>query len=65
VERYLIWETARPYLYLRTTDDRALVGGEDDLSQSGPTGSPGQQENRLLAARFANVPAIELEVAYR
>ena len=27
----LIWETARPYLYLRTTDDnRILVGGKDD-----------------------------------
>ncbi len=27
----LLWETARPYLYLRTTDDRRLiVGGEDD-----------------------------------
>ncbi len=27
----LMWETARPYLYMRTTaDDRLLVGGEDD-----------------------------------
>lgn len=27
----LVWETARPYLYLRTTaDQRLLVGGEDD-----------------------------------
>lgn len=27
----LVWETARPYLYLRTTpDNRLLVGGEDD-----------------------------------
>lgn len=27
----LIWETARPYLYLRTTtDNRILVGGKDD-----------------------------------
>jgi glycine/D-amino acid oxidase-like deaminating enzyme len=27
----LIWETARPYLYLRSTSDgRVLVGGEDD-----------------------------------
>lgn len=27
----LLWETARPYLYLRTTaDQRLLVGGEDD-----------------------------------
>lgn len=30
-ERSLIWETARPYLYLRTTgDNRIIVGGEDD-----------------------------------
>jgi glycine/D-amino acid oxidase-like deaminating enzyme len=27
----LIWETARPYLYLRTTHDkRILIGGKDD-----------------------------------
>lgn len=27
----LVWETARPYLYLRTTSDhRVLVGGDDD-----------------------------------
>jgi len=27
----LLWEAARPYLYLRTTtDDRVIVGGEDD-----------------------------------
>ncbi|ASR43525.1 amino acid oxidase [Xanthomonas citri pv. mangiferaeindicae] len=29
--RLLVWETARPYLYLRTTSDRRLlIGGEDD-----------------------------------
>lgn len=28
---YLLWESARPYLYMRTTDDgRLLVGGEDE-----------------------------------
>ena len=27
----LLWETARPYLYLRSTDDhRLIIGGEDD-----------------------------------
>ncbi|EYB66550.1 FAD dependent oxidoreductase [Deinococcus phoenicis] len=31
----LLWETARPYLYARTTPDgRILVGGEDDDHQS-------------------------------
>ncbi len=34
-ERALIWETARPYIYLRTTDDnRVLVGGGDDRHTS-------------------------------
>lgn len=29
--RTLVWESARPYLYLRSTaDDRLLMGGEDD-----------------------------------
>ena len=29
-DRCVIWETARPYLYIRTTDDgRVLAGGED------------------------------------
>lgn len=31
LRRTLLWETARPYLYMRSTsDDRLLVGGEDD-----------------------------------
>jgi glycine/D-amino acid oxidase-like deaminating enzyme len=30
-DRCLIWETARPYLYLRSTDDgRLMAGGEDE-----------------------------------
>lgn len=31
LRRTMLWETARPYLYLRTTPDhRVIVGGEDD-----------------------------------
>ena len=67
-ERCLIWETARPYLYLRTTSDsRAFVGGEDD-----PFRNPARRDNLVrkrtdqLAIRFGEMfPAIELEVAYR
>lgn len=67
-ERCLIWETSRPYMYLRTTDDdRALVGGEDD-----PFRSPARRDRLVnaktdqLAKRFGELfPAIELEVAYR
>jgi glycine/D-amino acid oxidase-like deaminating enzyme len=67
-KRCLIWETARPYLYLRTTNDcRALVGGEDDSFRN-PTRRDnlvGKRSDRL-ASRFREMfPAIELEVAYR
>ncbi|WP_353717353.1 FAD-dependent oxidoreductase [Dyadobacter sp. 676] len=31
----LLWESARPYLYLRTTEDhRVLIGGKDEMFQS-------------------------------
>ncbi|HVW59316.1 MAG TPA: FAD-dependent oxidoreductase [Puia sp.] len=34
-ENSLIWETASPYLYLRTTGDRRImIGGKDDASSS-------------------------------
>jgi glycine/D-amino acid oxidase-like deaminating enzyme len=67
-EHCLIWETARPYLYLRTTaDGRALVGGEDD-----PFRNParrdllvGKKTARLEASFRQMFPRIELEVAAR
>jgi glycine/D-amino acid oxidase-like deaminating enzyme len=67
-DRCLIWETARPYLYLRTTSDsRAFVGGQDD-----PFRNPTRRDNLvrkrtdLLAIRFGEMfPAIDLEIAYR
>jgi glycine/D-amino acid oxidase-like deaminating enzyme len=67
-ERCLIWETARPYLYLRTTDDdRVFVGGEDDSFRN-PARRDRLVERKTdrLAARFCEMfPAIELEVGYR
>ena len=34
-EHALLWESARPYLYLRTTaDNRVLIGGKDEMFQS-------------------------------
>jgi glycine/D-amino acid oxidase-like deaminating enzyme len=39
----LIWETARPYLYLRTTsDNRILIGGKDDKFYN-----PGKRDAKL------------------
>lgn len=41
----LIWETARPYLYFRTTaDGRVIAGGRDDLFQS-----PRKRDRRVFA----------------
>lgn len=50
--RCLIWEAARPYLYLRTTSDgRVLVGGEDE-----PITDPARRD-ALLAAKAAGLAA--------
>ncbi len=44
-DRCLIWETARPYFYLRTTaDNRILMGGEDE-----PFADPVRRDAKLAA----------------
>ena len=66
-DRCLIWETRRPYLYLRTTDDgRVLAGGED-----GPCAECHRSARWLrtktarLAARVRRMfPALPFEVAF-
>lgn len=63
----LIWETARPYLYLRTTqDNRVMMGGEDETFRTLPIRErriPAKQ--RRLEQRFAELfPNINLETAY-
>ena len=65
--RCLVWETARPYLYARTTaDDRIIAGGEDD-----PFRNPGHRDARvpgkaekLLKKLRRLFPRIETELAY-
>jgi glycine/D-amino acid oxidase-like deaminating enzyme len=63
----LLWETARPYLYARTTADRRiLIGGEDDAHHD-----PARRD-RALAGKQRRLerklekllPGLELEVAY-
>jgi glycine/D-amino acid oxidase-like deaminating enzyme len=64
-DRCLIWETARPYFYARTTNDgRAIVGGADK-----PFATAHQQEKLIklqtgkLKAQFAGLfPAIPVDV---
>jgi len=66
-DRSLIWESARPYFYLRTTsDDRAIVGGED---VSYATAHKSEQliagKTKKLQRRFAEMfPRLDLEVSY-
>lgn len=63
----LIWETARPYVYLRRTDDgRAIIGGYDE-----PTADPRRRDalldrkTALLARRFRQLlPDARCDVAY-
>jgi glycine/D-amino acid oxidase-like deaminating enzyme len=65
--RCLVWESARPYLYLRSTDDgRVLIGGEDipfknavhrDLRVPGKAATLLKKARRLL-------PKIDLEPAF-
>jgi glycine/D-amino acid oxidase-like deaminating enzyme len=66
-DQCLIWESARPYVYLRTTDDgRLIIGGEDDERDD-----ERRRERRLpekterLAERARGMfPSIPVEVAY-
>jgi glycine/D-amino acid oxidase-like deaminating enzyme len=66
-EQCLLWESARPYLYARTTDDgRALVGGLDE-----PFRNPVLRDKLIerkagkLADSFRELfPALDFDVAY-
>jgi glycine/D-amino acid oxidase-like deaminating enzyme len=66
-ERALVWETARPYNYLRTTaDNRAIIGGFDV-----PFRDPAQRDAllpakaRALERKFRRLlPKIDFERAY-
>lgn len=70
--RAMIWETARPYFYMRTTDDdRIIIGGLDEN-----TIRPEERDSKLrqkseqllntLKSMFPNIPNIQnLKIAYR
>jgi glycine/D-amino acid oxidase-like deaminating enzyme len=64
--RALIWDTADPYLYLRTTPDhRAIIGGYDEPFRSGRARDQRLAAKcTLLRRRFRQLfPQIALEVA--
>jgi len=66
-QRCLIWESATPYLYLRTTDDcRVIIGGEDEDFYSPKRRDEliGRKTTALVSKFRRMFPQIELEVAY-
>ena len=66
-ERCLIWETRRPYTYLRTTGDgRVMVGGEDEpWASSHERPALMKKKTARLLKRFARLfPSVPIEVAY-
>ncbi|MEQ1627865.1 MAG: FAD-dependent oxidoreductase [Nitrospira sp.] len=66
-DRALIWETARPYFYLRTTpDDRAIIGGEDvPYATAHKSEQLIARKTRTLQRRFsAMFPRLDIEVSY-
>jgi glycine/D-amino acid oxidase-like deaminating enzyme len=67
LEPYLVWETARPYLYMRTTSNgRILVGGEDVPFRNPKTRDALlKRKIQKLQKRFDQLyPEIPLEAAY-
>lgn len=66
-ETCMIWETARPYLYIRTTaDKRVIVGGEDEvyLNPESRDRKMGQKNKTLLRKFRKLFPEIDLEIDF-
>jgi glycine/D-amino acid oxidase-like deaminating enzyme len=64
----LIWETARPYLYLRTTrDNRVLIGGkDDDFSDARLRNRALPGKARALEAAFSKLfPGIDFKTDFK
>lgn len=48
-EKSMLWETAQPYMYIRTTGNRIMVGGEDeDISEPA-------RRDKLMKTRIRNL----------
>lgn len=67
--RCLIWETARPYLYMRTTfDDRIVVGGLDESAFEGPKRDnllPQKAEQLLIELKRLFPAFADLKISHR
>ncbi|KZZ85550.1 NAD(P)/FAD-dependent oxidoreductase [Bacillus sp. SJS] len=66
-DKAMIWETKRPYLYLRTTaDNRIIAGGLDEDKPEAPQSEEwiANRANRLLHELRKLFPGITLNIAY-
>ncbi|WP_248547676.1 NAD(P)/FAD-dependent oxidoreductase [Paenibacillus odorifer] len=69
-ERSLLWETARPYLYFRTTPEGRIIAGGKDEQLTDPERrevrviSQGQKLLEELEALFPEIKGIELEYSW-
>lgn len=65
-DKAMIWESARPYLYIRhVPGNRVLIGGLDEKTDKIPNEKHIQKQGKRLIKAFNKLyPDIELEVAY-
>lgn len=66
-QRFLIWETARPYLYLRTTDEgRVVIGGLDEAIEQPlhSTQARHRRSEKLYAKLKALFPKLHAPIEY-
>ncbi|MCW3127419.1 MAG: dependent oxidoreductase [Bacteroidetes bacterium] len=66
-DKCLIWETAHPYIYLRTTDDhRIIIGGKDEPFASGHKRDVLMREKskQLLKAFYKKFPNVGFDIDY-
>lgn len=66
-EQSLIWETKRPYLYMRTTpDNRIIIGGLDEDKAKIPKSEEKleKQSNKLLELLYELFPQYEVNIDY-
>ncbi|MFX3636158.1 MAG: NAD(P)/FAD-dependent oxidoreductase [Candidatus Pristimantibacillus sp.] len=66
-ERYLIWETARPYLYMRTTlEGRVIIGGLDEDNAEPVEGeqSRHQRTDKLYEKLLAHFPMLDAPIEF-
>ncbi|MGZ8516393.1 MAG: NAD(P)/FAD-dependent oxidoreductase [Chitinophagaceae bacterium] len=64
----LIWETARPYLYLRTTNDNRILIGGKDIPYSNPVKRDGliNQKAKSLERSFSKIfPGIPFKTDFK